>query len=91
MVLINGEYHPKFRKGSENIHIRNGVGILPNGQLIFAISKERINFYDFATFFKEKGCENALYLDGFVSRLYLPEKGIEQMDGRFGVIVAEIE
>ncbi len=90
MLLINGDYHPKFNKGSKNVHIRNGVGILPNGKVIFAISKERINFYDFATYFKEMGCVNALYLDGFVSRLYLPEKGYEQTDSRFGVMIGEV-
>ncbi len=87
MLLIDGELHSKFRKGSKNLHIRNGVGILPDGKIICAMSKEKINFYDFATFFKQQGCQNALYLDGFVSRMYLPEKEWEQMDGDFGVII----
>lgn len=91
MLLIDGQYHPKFIKGSQNLHIRNGVGILPNGKLLFAMSKERINFYDLATFFKQRGCQNALYLDGFVSRTYLPAKGSYQLDGNFGVIIGEIE
>jgi uncharacterized protein YigE (DUF2233 family) len=78
-------------KASKNTHIRNGVGILPSGNILFAMSKERINFYNFASFFKSKGCKNALYLDGFVSRTYLPEKGWEQEDGAFGIIIAEIE
>lgn len=90
MLLINGEMHPKFTKGSENIHIRNGVGILPSGEVIFAISKAKINFYDFAKFFESKGCKNALYLDGFVSKVYLPEQKVEQMDGQFGVLIAHL-
>ncbi|AXT51798.1 hypothetical protein D1818_13445 [Aquimarina sp. BL5] len=89
MLLINGQIHPKFNLGSPNIHIRNGVGILPNGNLLFAMSKEKINFYDFASYFKDKGCKNALYLDGFVSRTYLPSANWEQMEGNFGVIIAE--
>ncbi|WP_103072387.1 phosphodiester glycosidase family protein [Aquimarina sediminis] len=89
MLLINGEIHSKFRKGSSNVHIRNGVGILPNGNLLFAISKEKTNFYDFACYFKQKGCKNALYLDGFVSRIYLPSKEYYQLDGNFGVIIGE--
>lgn len=89
MLVIDGELHSKFMKGSKNVHIRNGVGILPNGELLFAISKERVNFYDFALFFKNAGCENALYLDGFVSRMYLPQKKWFQEDGNFGVIIAE--
>ncbi|WP_109851554.1 phosphodiester glycosidase family protein [Aquimarina sp. AU58] len=89
MLLIDGKIHPKFRKGSSNVHIRNGVGILPNGNLLFAISKEKTNFYDFASYFKQNGCKNALYLDGFVSRVYLPSKNQNQLDGNFGVIIGE--
>lgn len=91
MLLINGDTHPKFNKGSSNLNIRNGVGILPNGNPIFAISKKPINFYDFAEYFKKLGCKNALYLDGFVSRAYIPAKNWTQTDGQFGVIIAEIE
>lgn len=91
MLLIDGEFHPKFNKGSENVHIRNGVGTLPNGNLLFAISKEKINFYDFAEFFRKKGCKNALYLDGAVSKTFLPSKDWVQEEGTFGIIIAEIE
>lgn len=91
MLVIDGALHPKFNEGSANVHIRNGVGLLPDGKLLFAMSKEKMNFYDFATFFQENGCKNALYLDGFVSRMYLPAKDWEQMDGNFGVIIGEKE
>ena len=87
MLMINGKMHSKFRKGSKNVHIRNGVGVLPNGNLLFAMSKEKINFYGFANYFKEKGCKNALYLDGFVSKTYLPFKNFTQLEGNFGVII----
>ncbi len=89
MLLINGKIHHKFMPHSKNVHIRNGVGVLPNGDLIFAISKQKINFYNFATFFRQHGCKNALYLDGFVSRIYLPSKDIIQRQGLFGIIIAE--
>lgn len=91
MLLIQGKFHPKFREGSKNVHIRNGVGVLPNGHLLFAMSKRKVNFYDFAEYFKAKGCLNALYLDGFVSRTYLPSKDWIQLDGNFGVIIAEVK
>ncbi|MCT4579810.1 MAG: phosphodiester glycosidase family protein [Flavobacteriales bacterium] len=91
MLVIDGKLHPKFNQGSTSLFVRNGVGVLPNGNLLFAISKERINFYDFASYFKNQGCQNALYLDGFVSRMYLPAKKWEQTDGGFGVIIAEIK
>lgn len=91
MLLIDGVIHSKLTKGSSNLHIRNGVGILPNGHLLFAMSKKKINFYDFATFFQQNGCKNALYLDGFVSKTYLPSKNWEQLDGKFGIIIAEMK
>lgn len=87
MLVIHGEIHPSFTQGSSNVHIRSGVGILPDNNVVFAMSKEKINLYDFATYFKELGCKNALYLDGFVSRIYLPEKQWMQTDGDFGVII----
>lgn len=91
MLVINSKIHPKFREGSENMHIRNGVGILPDGNLLFAMSKKIISFYDFASYFKKNGCENALYLDGYVSRTYLPEKNWKQNGSDFGVIIAVIK
>lgn len=87
MLVIDGKIHPAFRQGSVNGNIRNGVGILPDGKIVFAMSKSEINFYDFAKYFQDLGCENALYLDGFVSRTYLPEKNWTQTDGNFGVMI----
>ncbi|MCO6176399.1 phosphodiester glycosidase family protein [Flavobacterium sp. NRK F10] len=87
MLLIDGKIHPAFRDGSKNLTIRNGVGILPDNKVVFAMSKKEINFYDFAKYFQSLGCKNALYLDGFVSRMYLPEEGWVQTDGNFGVMI----
>ncbi|BDS11416.1 phosphodiester glycosidase family protein [Aureispira anguillae] len=91
MLVIDGKIHAKFNATSSNINIRNGVGILPNGNLLFALSKEKINFYSFALFFKEKGCRNALYLDGFVSKAYLPSQDWVKEDGNFGVIIGQTQ
>ena len=87
MLVIDGKIHPEFKEGSKNVNIRNGVGILPDNRIIFAMSKSEINLYDFANYFKSMGCKNALYLDGFVSRAYLPEQNWIQTDGNFGVII----
>lgn len=87
MLVIDGKIHSKFTKGSKNTHIRNGVGILENGEILFAMSKEKVNLYDFAEYFLSKGCGNALYLDGFVSRTYCPSENWEQLDGNFGVLI----
>jgi uncharacterized protein YigE (DUF2233 family) len=67
------------------------VGILPNGHVLFAMSKKEISFYDFAEYFRRRGCRNALYLDGLVSRTYLPEKSWVQTDGDFGVMIGVVE
>ena len=91
MLLINGNLNPLFKVNSENLNIRNGVGILPNKKVIFAMSKEAINFYEFAKFFQKQGCQQALYLDGYVSRTYLPEQNWQQLDGDFGVIIGITE
>ncbi|TDW52365.1 uncharacterized protein YigE (DUF2233 family) [Flavobacterium sp. 270] len=88
MLVIDNEIHPAFKKGSMNVNIRNGVGILPNGKVLFVLSKKEINFYDFAKYFKDLGCRNALYLDGFVSRAYVPSENWIQTDGNFGVLFA---
>jgi uncharacterized protein YigE (DUF2233 family) len=87
MLVIDGRIHPEFKQGSANLNTRNGVGILPNNEVVFAMSKTAVNLYDFANYFKALGCRNALYLDGFVSRTYLPEKNWVQTDGNFGVMV----
>jgi uncharacterized protein YigE (DUF2233 family) len=87
MLVIDGKIHAAFTKGSSNVNIRNGVGILPDNKIIFAMSKKEISFYDFANYFKSMGCKNALYLDGFVSRTYLPEQSWIQTDGNFGVMI----
>jgi len=60
---------------------------LPNNEIVFVMFKKKINFYNFVSCFKSLGCENALYLNGFVSRTYLPEQKWIQTDGNFGVMI----
>lgn len=91
MLVIDGQIHSAFKEGSTNLNIRNGVGILPDNKVVLVMSKKEINFYDFANYFKSIGCKNALYLDGLVSRTYLPEKQWIQTDGDFGVIIGVTE
>jgi uncharacterized protein YigE (DUF2233 family) len=89
--LVDGKIHSSFKQGSSNLNIRNGVGILPDGRVVFAMSKAGVSFYDFAEYFKNLGCRDALYLDGFVSRTYCTEKNWMQTDGNFGVIIGVTE
>lgn len=87
VLLVGGEINPIFQENSRNMNIRNGAGILKDGNIVFIMSKKEVNFYNFASVFKELGCKTALYLDGFVSRTYCPEKKWVQKDGNFGVMI----
>lgn len=91
MLLIDGKIHPDFNEKSNNINIRNGVGVLPDGKSVFVLSKTFVTFYEMATYFKTLGCKNALYLDGAVSRMYLPSANWTDTDGDFGVIIGEVQ
>ncbi|MBL7938392.1 MAG: phosphodiester glycosidase family protein [Flavobacteriales bacterium] len=90
MLVVDGAVNKLFTPGSKNLNIRNGVGILADGRVLFGISRVPVSFHDFATWFKERGCRNALYLDGFVSRAFIPDEGVAEMDGELGVLIAVI-
>jgi uncharacterized protein YigE (DUF2233 family) len=53
------------------------VGVSPAGRTVYlALSVTLTNFYDFATLFTEQlGCDDALYLDGDISRLWVAGDG----------------
>jgi uncharacterized protein YigE (DUF2233 family) len=91
MLVIDGVRNPQFTAGSNNRFVRNGVGILGDGRILFVMSKREINFYDFSGFFLEQGCRNALYLDGFISQIYLLENNLTEQKYEFGPIIAVVE
>lgn len=91
MLVIDGKLNPAFRAGSTNVQVRNGVGLLPDGRVLMVMSRQKVSFYDFARYFQRRGCRQALYLDGFVSRTYWPAGRSTQTDGDFGVIVGVTE
>lgn len=89
MLLIDGKFHPKFQEQSTSKYIRSGVGVTDKQKVIFIISEEVVNLYTFAKIFKEKGCKNALYLDGAISTMYIKNKGdnIKNYSTRYGPII----
>ncbi len=88
MLVIDGAIHPAFKEGSSNVYVRSGVGIDSLGRAVFAISKQPVNLYTFASLFiQQLGCQNALYLDGAISLMYTPGVS-EQKGGDFGPIIA---
>ena len=91
MLVIDGKIHKVFNPKSKNFNIRNGAGIMPNGDIVFIITNTPIRFYDFAAVFRDVfGCQNALYLDGAISDMYANIKGRNHFDdnGYFGPMVA---
>lgn len=87
LLLWEGKINPNFSKGSNNRLLRNGVGIMPDGKVVFIMADD-ICFYDFATLFRDKyHCQNALYLDGVISKTYYPSKGFKELSGGFGVVI----
>jgi uncharacterized protein YigE (DUF2233 family) len=87
MLVINGEIATFCKPGSSNVYKRNAVGILPDGRVLFAMSSSKINFYDFALYFKKQGCINALYLDGFNSNVLIPGKTTEGEHVPYTIII----
>jgi uncharacterized protein YigE (DUF2233 family) len=78
LLLERGKIHPAFRAGSTNLHWRSGVGVTRSHQAVFAITLAPLCFFDFARFFQEKAdCDYALYLDGDICAVYLPEIGFK--------------
>lgn len=92
MLVVDGKLHPSFLADSTSLKTRNGVGVAKDGKVVFAISDGPVRFHDFATLFRDElGCANALFLDGSISSLDIPEW--QRRDGLFplGPIIAVTE
>lgn len=92
MLVIDGKLHPKFNQDSRSLKIRNGVGVCSDGKIKFVTSTEPVNFYEFASFFKDSlNCPNALFLDGGIaSAVYAPD--IHKKDDKnMGVMVGLVK
>jgi len=92
MLVRHNIIHRRFSRTSKSRKIRNGVGIDRRGRMVFVISRKPVNMYQFAEFFRNKmRCSNALYLDGHISKMYLPGIKRNELDGNFAVIIAASE
>jgi uncharacterized protein YigE (DUF2233 family) len=92
MLVIDGKLHPSFLADSTSFKVRNGVGAMVDGKVVFAISEGAVRFHDFATFYRDVlGCPNALFLDGSISSIDVPEW--QRRDSQFpmGPIIAVTE
>lgn len=91
LLVEQGVIHPAFNPVSKSRFIRNGVGVRGN-IAIFVISNEPVTFHELAIFFKKKlKCKDALYLDGVVSSVYLPERKRTDSRVNLGPIIAVVQ
>ena len=91
MLVINRRINPYFSDTSNYFNIRNGVGITKHGKLIFAMSRKPVTLYEFAHYFKQQRCVNALYFDGSISKTYAPRSRWTQLNGNFGVMIGVLK
>lgn len=91
LLLRDGKIHPAFRADSKHYLHRNGVGVRPDGTVVFAITEfgqpRYANLHEFAEFFRSQGCPNALFLDGDISRMFVNPGDIPPSN-YFGAIFA---
>ena len=72
MLLIDGTVNSEFGQTSTNRVMRSGVGVSADGKTVqLVVSESNVRFYDFATLFRDVlVCDDALFLDGVVSRMW---------------------
>ncbi|ETX28470.1 phosphodiester glycosidase family protein [Roseivivax isoporae] len=92
MLVIDGDLHPRFLTDSTSRYIRNGVGTTGDGTTaIFAISESPVTFHEFGTLFRDVlGTDQALFLDGNISRLHAPAQGRSDFGRTLGPIVGVV-
>jgi uncharacterized protein YigE (DUF2233 family) len=88
VVVQNGKMNPKLPKGLQLI--RNGVGIRKDGKVVLAISRDWVNFHEFAQYFIAQGCTTAMYFDGNISQAYYPGRTTPD-NASFGAMVAVVQ
>jgi uncharacterized protein YigE (DUF2233 family) len=94
LLVNNRKINSNFKAKSTNLNIRSGVGVMKGNKVIFVISDNPVNFFDFAIFFKDVfQCDYALYLDGAISKMYINDKLPKgkvavTSDGTFGPMIS---
>lgn len=93
MLVINGKLHRRFLVNSDSRKIRNGVGVRDGGRTaVFALSRGRVTFHDFATLFRDAlKCNDALFLDGSISSLHAPQLGWSDRLFPMGPIIGVVD
>ena len=96
MLLGNRRIHPAFNRDSKSRLHRNGVGVDREGRVVFVITEfhagreGEVTLHGFATLFLHLGCNNALFLDGDLSKMVVHPK--EKVDSNlFGAMFVVTE
>jgi len=88
MLVIHGRLHPSFDEDGSSVYTRNGVGVRDAQTAFFVISEDIVSFGKFARFFRDVlGCNDALYLDGNISSLWVPSEGRRDADHVLGPMI----
>lgn len=91
MLVLNRQINPIFLPQGKSLKQRNAVG-LKNQRLYFVITQQPVNFYTLASFMQNQlKLEQALYLDGSISAIYLAENQVNTQSHSFGPMFAYIE
>ncbi|MBC8717388.1 phosphodiester glycosidase family protein [Ochrobactrum sp. Marseille-Q0166] len=95
MLVNRNRLNPILIKGSTDRTRRSGVGVCTDETVRFAISEDAVNFYDFASLFRDAlKCPNALFLDGGGGAgIFNPVMGKNDISwhGGYGPVVGFIE
>jgi uncharacterized protein YigE (DUF2233 family) len=90
MLVQGGKIHAAFRPNSPNRLPRNAVGVSSQNTVHLVMSDDWVNFDDMARFMRDTlGCTDALYLDGSISALRIPQT--RASDGEFAGMIGVLE
>jgi uncharacterized protein YigE (DUF2233 family) len=82
MLVINGRINPALPRGRHRL--RSGVGLLPDGRVYFACLDTELRL--FASHFLDKGCTQALCLNGDISDVWQNGQSLKKYS-RFGPMI----
>lgn len=92
LLVRRGRIHSAFNAHSESRTIRNGVGVPSPEVAVFAISEAPVNFYEFATLFRDVlQCPDALFFDGAISSLHSADHQRSDKKTDLGPIIGLIQ
>jgi uncharacterized protein YigE (DUF2233 family) len=85
-ILISRNFLNKNIIRASGRQVYNGMGMRANGDMVFAVTNDKMDMREFALFFQEQDCRDAMLLDeGANCQWYAPGK--EKKPGKMGEII----